>query len=152
MKLLHKSARPLWLAAAMGIMIAICFADEPIENLRVRLEYYPTGEVKTDLFAKRAIVPEDGSIVAYGVVLKEFDIEGNVKIQINADDTVFSQDHQSASSTNHVSLKRGDIKVSGTGYDWNGTDKKLKILKRAKVVFPAAIIKEEGVLNNVKKK
>lgn len=152
MKLLHKTVVLLCLSAAMGVAVIVCFAEEPIEDLRVRLEFYPTGEVKTDLFAKRAVVPEDGSIIAYGVVLREFDVAGNVKIQINADDTVFSQDHQSASSSNHVSLIRGDIKVSGMGYDWNGTDKKLKILKRAKVVFPAAIIKEEGVLKNVKKK
>lgn len=130
----------------------ISYAEEPIKNLRVRLECYPTGEVKTELFATRANVHPDGSIVAYGLILTGFTIDGKVEMKIVAKDCVFDQGKGVASSTNAVLLTRGDIKVSGRGFNWKSEDKKLEILKRAKVVFPVGIIKGKGVLDSVKKK
>ncbi len=144
------------LAMIVGVLFFavsfISYAEEPIENLCVRLECYSTGEVKTEIFAKRANVPPDGSIVAYGLVMKGFTIDGKVEMEIVAEDCIFDQDKGEASSTNAVSLTRGDIKVSGKGFTWKSEDKKLKILKKAKVVFPAGIIKSKGVLDSVKKK
>jgi len=142
----------LLVAFAVVGLIAICIADQPIENLRVNLEYYSTGEIKTELFAKRANVPPNGSIVASDLVLTGFKIDGNVELEILAADCVFDQDKGVASSTNAVSLTQGDIKVSGKGFSWKNADKKLEILKNAKVVFPTAIIKDKGVLKSAKKK
>jgi lipopolysaccharide export system protein LptA len=129
-----------------------CFAEEPIENLRVKLEYYPTGELKRELFAKLAEVPSNGDIVAHGLELKELAKDGSVQIKINADDCRFNQDKQTATSTNRVVLKREGMTVSGKGFDWDGNKQKIKILKNARVEFPAAIVKKEGVLKNVKKR
>jgi len=144
------------LAMIVGVLFfAVSFmsyADEPIENLRVNLEYYSTGELKTELFAKRANVPPDGSIVASDLVLTGFTIDGKVELKIVADDCIFDQNKGVASSTNAVALTRGDIKVSGKGFSWKNSDKKLEIIKKAKVVFPTAIIKDKGVLKSVKKK
>ena len=137
------------LFVAMSFM---AYAEEPIENLKVRLACYPTGELKTELFAKKATVPPNGSIIAYGLILTGFTIDGVVDMKIIAEDCVFDQDKGVANSTNAVSLKRGDIKVTGKGFSWNNSDEKLKILKKAKVVFPAGIIKHKGVVESVKKK
>jgi len=148
--------KTLILVMIFGVLLFVVsfmsFAEEPIENLRVRLECYPTGEVKTELFAKRANVPPDGSIVAYGLVLKGFTIDGKVEMEIVAEDCIFDQSKGVANSSNVVSLTRGDVKVSGKGFTWKSEDKKLKILKKAKVVFPAGIITGKGVLDSVKKK
>jgi len=153
MKLLDKK-KSLWMVPAIAVTIvtAVCIADDPIENLRVVLECYTTGEPKTELFAKLAEVPPNGEIIAHGLVLKEFLVDGSVNVEIHAEDCTYDQETQKASSTNKVSLKSGDVVVTGMGFDWNGSDKKLKILKKAKVVFPTAIIKNKGVLENVRKK
>jgi hypothetical protein len=153
MKLSDK-IKPSWMVLVAGVTIvtAVCIAEDPIENLRVVLECYPTGEAKTELFAKLAEVPPNGDIIASGLVLKEFLIDGSVHVEIHAEDCTFNQETQVASSTNKVSLQSGDVVVTGKGFDWNGTDKKLKILKKAKVVFPTAIVKDKGALEHVHKK
>jgi lipopolysaccharide assembly outer membrane protein LptD (OstA) len=149
---LSVSLTSLWLFLAGLVTLSVCLAEEPIENLRVNLEYYPTGELKQELFAKRAEVPPDGNIIAKGLVLKEYATNGTVKIQINTEDCTFNQSKQTATSTNKVVLTRGGMKVSGKGFDWKGDKKELKILKNARVELPAAIIKEEGALKHVKKR
>lgn len=151
MKLLRNRKFILVSIAVMG-MITVVIAEEPIKNLRVKLEYYPTGELKTELSAKEAKVSPDGKIIAQGIVLKGFTIDGKVEMEIQAEDCVCDQDKGVASSSNKVSLIHGDITVDGKGFEWNGADKKLKIMKNAKVVFPAAIIRDKGVLDSVKKK
>ncbi len=147
-----RNIRIFWVVIAAVGVIAVVVAEEPIKNLRVNLDYYPTGELKTELFAKWADVPPDGKIIAQGLVLNGFTLDGKVEMEIIAEDCVYDQDKGVASSTNAVALTRGDITVNGKGFEWSGGDKKLKILKKAKVVFPAAIIKNKGVLESVKKK
>ncbi len=55
----------------------------------------------------------------------------NVELKIVADDCVFDQDKGVASSSNAVLLTHGDIKVSGKGFSWKNSDKKLEILKKS---------------------
>ena len=138
-----------------GLMLAgvtVCKAQAPIENLRVRLECYPSGKVKTEVFAKQAVVATDGTITATGVVFKQFTVEGKLDIKVEADNCVINQEAQTASSTHHVVLHRGGIVVSGGGFNWNGNDGKIVITKEAKVELPMAVIKTEGVFKNARKK
>ena len=133
-------------------LVVVGIAQEPMEDLRIPLEHYPTGELKTELFAERAEVPPDGSIVAFGLVLKSFTLAGDVEMEIQAEDCVCDRIAQVASSSNHVSLVRGDLRVSGDGFTWKGSEEKLKILRNARVVFPSAMVKEEGVPDRVRGK
>ena len=141
--------------AVCGLMLvgaAVGKAQEPIENLRVRLECYPSGEVKTELFAKQAIVATNGTITATGVVLKQFTVDGKLDVKVEADDCVIDQEAQKASSSHHVVLHHGGIVVSGGGFDWNGDDGKIIITKNARVELPMAVIKKEGVFKDVRRK
>jgi lipopolysaccharide export system protein LptC len=137
---------------AMVCLVAVGVAQEPMEDLRIPLEHYPTGELKTELFADRAEVPPDGSIVAFGLILKSFTVDGELVMEIQAEDCVCDRVAQVASSSNHVSLTRGDINVSGDGFTWSGADEKLKILNNARVVFPTAMMQKEGVFDRVRGK
>ena len=139
------------LLSGIAATVMVCVAGEQIENLRVRLECYASGNVKTELFAKLADVAEDGSIMAHGMVLKRFRPDGGMDVRVDAQKCHINQDNQTASSTNYVVLHRGDIKVSGEGFEWKGGENRLKITKKARVEFPTAIIKEEGVLKHVGK-
>jgi len=142
----------LYLVLGTMALVVVGIAQEPMEDLRIPLEHYPTGELKTELFAQRAEVPPDGSIVAFGLVLKSFTLTGDVEMEIQAEDCVCDRIAQVASSSNHVSLVRGDLQVSGDGFTWNGNEEKLKILRNARVVFPTAMVQKEGVLDRVRGK
>jgi hypothetical protein len=148
MKLLLRKWQ-IWSLGIVVVSVMVCIAGEKIENLKVRLECYPSGEVKTELFAKLADVAEDGSITAYGVTLKRYRLDGVLDVRVDAKDCHINQDNQTASSTNHVVLHRGPLVVSGDGFNWDGDKNRLKITKNARVEFPTAIIKEEGVLKHV---
>lgn len=142
----------LYLAAGMATLVAVSVAQEPMEDLRIPLEHYPTGELKTELFAERAKVPPDGSIMAFGLILRSFMPTGEVEMEIQAEDCVCDRVAQVASSSNHVSLVRGGIRIDGDGFTWSGGEEKLKILKNARVVFPTAMVQKEGVLDRVRGK
>ncbi len=149
---LYKNKTILYVMVGCMVLAAVGLAVESIENLRIRLECYPSGVVKTELSAKLADIAEDGSISAHGVVLKRFTPDGKVDVKVDAVTCAVDQENQTASSTNHVVLTRNDIVVSGDGFVWNGQDNKIEITKKARVEFPAAIIEQEGVLKNVRKK
>jgi hypothetical protein len=133
-------------------IVAVGLAVEPMVNLRIPLAYYPSGVLKGELFAARAHMPPDGRIRAYGLVVKGYSEKGDPEIVLKAEDCVLDRVGQVATSTNHVSLKRGDVHVSGDGFSWNGTDERLKILKHSRVVFPTAIMKEKRVRKRVQSK
>jgi hypothetical protein len=141
-------------AGVVGVIsaVAVGIAVEPMVDLRIPLEFYPSGELKAELFAARAHMPPDGRIRAYGLVVKGYSEKGDPEIVLKAEDCVLDRVGQVATSTNHVSLKRGDVNVSGDGFSWNGTDERLKILKHARVVFPTAIVKEKRVRKRVQSK
>ena len=128
----------LIITAMSAVMIAV-LAQEPMEDLRVPLEHYASGALKTELFAARAEVPPDGNIVASGVILKTFTEAGELEMQIDAADCVYDQSAQVASSSNRVSLKRGNITLSGDGFTWVGAEDTLTILKDARLAFPSAV-------------
>jgi hypothetical protein len=136
--------RELMITAVSAVMIVV-FAQEPMQDLRIPLEHYDSGSLKTELFASRAEVPTNGNIVASGIVLKTFSEAGDLEMQIDADDCVYDQSAQVASSSNHVSLKRGEITVSGDGFKWVGAEETLTVLRNARLAFPSAIVgKERG--------
>jgi len=151
MKLLNRKFAGYLLLSAVGAA-AVCLAGDIIENLRVRLEIYPDGKVKTELFAERAEVDIDGSISAGGVVMKRFAQDGTLDVRIDSEKCFIDQESQRASSTNRVVLHRGGIVIKGDGFDWNGGDSKITITKNARVELPMEIIKDEGALKNVKKR
>ena len=142
--------RFLCAVTGLGCVVADGIAQEPMEDLRIPLEHYPSGELKTELFASRAEIPPDGSIVAFGLVLKSFAETGELEMEIKADDCICDRVGQVASSSNHVSLTRGEIQVSGDGFSWQGGEEKLKILSNARVEFPTAMMQREGVTGNVR--
>ncbi len=141
----------LGITGAVGIVVA-SIALEPMVNLRIPLEHFPSGVLKTELFAARADMPPDGKIRAYDLVVKRFSEAGVLELEIQAESCVFDRVGQVASSTNAVMLKQGDICVSGVGFSWNGTDETLQISKQSRVVFPTAVVKEKRVLKRVRQK
>jgi len=141
----------LLIATALLVAIMTGVAQEPMENLRIPVEHYPSGKLKTELYAARAEVPPDGTIIAYGLVLKSFSEDGSLEIEITAEDCICDRIQQVASSSNHVSLTHGELTVNGDGFRWEGASEKFTVLRNARVVFPSAIVKEKRILSHVRK-
>lgn len=142
-----------WIGAAVyAAAILAVLAQQPIEDLRVPLEYYPDGTLKTELFAKRAMVQPDASIAASGVVFRVFATNGTVDITITAEDAECSRERQSGRSEKAVSMRQGDMLLTGEGFRWNGADGTLRIQRQARISFPSEMIKMERVLKDDKQK
>lgn len=127
--------------------VILAAAQEPIEDLRVPVEFYPDGTLKTELFATRASVLPDAMIAASGIVFRVFTTNALVDVTIKADDAVCSRERQAASSDKAVSLQRGGLLITGEGFDWDGTKSTLRIRRRARVSFPSEMIKAERILD-----
>lgn len=142
-----------WIGVAVyAAAILAVLAQQPIEDLRVPLEYYPDGTLKAELFARQAMVQPDASIVASGVVVRVFATNGTVDITITAEDAEFNREQQVGRSEKAVSMRQGDMLLTGEGFRWNGADGTLRILRQARVSFPSEIIKAERILKDDKQK
>jgi len=126
-------------------MVMAALAQDPIEDLRVPMEYYPDGTLKAELFAARAEVQADSAIAASGVVFRVFTTNAIVEATIKAEEAVFHRERQTATSETAVSMQRGGVVITGEGCVWNGSEGTLRILRRARVTFPVELIKAEGV-------
>jgi len=136
----------LWIGVAgyAAALLAV-LAQEPIEALRVPVEYYPDGTLKTELFAQRATVQPDATIAASGIVFRVFDTNGTVDVTIKADEAEFSRERQAGWSEKAVSMLQGETLLTGEGFRWNGANGTLRILRQARVSFPSEMIKTEGI-------
>ncbi len=127
-------------------------AQEPIEGLRVPLEYYPDGTLRTELSARRATVSPDATIAASGIVFRVFSTNGTVDVTITAEDAECSRERQAGWSETAVSMRQGDMLLTGEGFRWNGASGTLRVLRQARVSFPSEMIKMEGILKNDEQK
>ncbi len=144
-----------WIGAggyAAALLAVAVLAQEPIEGLRVPLEYYPDGTLRTELSARRATVSADATIAASGIVFRVFSTNGTVDVTITAEDAKCSRERQSGWSETAVSMRQGEMLLTGEGFKWDGTSGTIQILRQARVSFPAEMIKMKGVLNNDKQK
>jgi len=137
---------------AAALLAVAVLAQEPIEGLRVPLAFNPDGTLKSELTAQRAMVRSDATIAASGVVFRVFSTNGTVETTITADNAQFSSEKQVGRSETSVSLRQGEVLLTGEGFEWDGKRGTLRILQKARISFPAEMIKMGGVSNNDKQK
>jgi lipopolysaccharide export system protein LptC len=128
----------------------VVMAQDPIEDLRVPMEYYADGTLKSELLAARAEVLADETIAASGLVFRVFTTNALVDITIKATDALCSRQQQTATSEKAVEMQRGELRMTGEGFEWNGTNGTLRIRRQARITFPSEMIKAEGVLDHVR--
>lgn len=121
------------------------FAQEPLEGLRVPVDFYPNGQVKTELQADRAEILPDGRIRAEGIEFRTFETNGTLDVTIRAADAIADRGEKEANSERPVSLMREALLLTGEGFVWNGKGETIRILRRVRLSFPSEMIREEGV-------
>lgn len=106
----------------------------PIEGLKLPLEYYDNGKIKTELKAEYAKVPQQGDIEASNVRVAFYDENGKVDALILADECRYSRDKAVVSSESKVSFTREGIVITGTGLEWTANEQFVRILDDVRVV------------------
>ncbi len=130
--------------SAFGLFMAAFAGDDnvsgqeqvmPIKNLRLPMEYYENGVIKTQLKAGVALVPPHGMITASNVVMEMFFEDGSTNVIMLADSCLYDRAAQSATSDGKIKIIRGNITLTGKGFEWHSDTEKVKVLSDAKIVM-----------------
>ena len=117
--------------AALGALAA----EPPIGQLRLPIDYYPDGRIKTQITAGSAKLADAGPIEASDVRVEMFDTNGVVDAWMAATRCVFDRAAGVGRSDSDVRLEARGAVVTGTGFEWNAKTLTVRILRNAKVVL-----------------
>jgi lipopolysaccharide assembly outer membrane protein LptD (OstA) len=146
----HRISR--WLISVGMIVFALSGASHAQDALlsgvgvRVPLEVYDNGQVKVSVTAGTASPQENGHIFATDVRIEMFTEEGVVEGVITAESCDVDRENEVVTSTTDVNYQRDGLTISGTGFEWRGTNQSFRILKNARVVFQREALKGFGDL------
>jgi hypothetical protein len=108
---------------------------EPSHDVRLPIEHFEDGSVKTLLTAELATIPPKGEIQAEKVRVEFYDEKGNIVSVMTADKCNFNRVNGMITSDTDVRLENGDDVVTGTGMECNVGERTVKILSNVKVVL-----------------
>jgi len=147
---LSPNVRRLVLMVLLCCALPLCgvlLGDEkvtPIEDLRLPLEHYEDGRIKTQLIAGLAKVPPQGDIEASDVRVEFYRENGDSEARMFVEECRYMRTAGMVTSESNVRMEREDIVITGTGLEWNAKEQIVKILDNAKVVLKRAIKKKDG--------
>jgi hypothetical protein len=124
--------------AFASIFVTAIVADEmamPVKNLRLPMEYYESGAIKTQLKAGFALVPPKGMIVASNVVMEMFFEDGSTNVLMTAENCEYDREKQTAGSKDKIKIIRDNVVLTGKGFEWYSERERVKILSDAKIVL-----------------
>jgi hypothetical protein len=115
---------------------ALLPTNAPIENLRIPLEHWPDGTIKTQINAAAARMPDEtGDVLADRIRIETFTSAGETENLILAEEGRYNRTNGQASSEGAVHFEREGVLITGRGFQWNGTDEVVKIKSNVKVVL-----------------
>ncbi len=137
--------------AALGSALAgAAPGQDALLDLRVPVEFYLNGQVKTELFAERAVMLTNGTIQASGITFRFLTETGAEDAVIKAERCLLNQAEQTARSDSAVSLTRKAIRITGIGFEWQASVKLLKVLSEARVELARPALNKEGILKRAR--
>jgi lipopolysaccharide export system protein LptC len=122
----------------LALLMCCVFAgaqDLEVEDLRVPLEHWPDGKVKTEVTAERANVGDTGTLVASGLKVEFRNEDGSVHTVLKSKVCVFDRVNKRADSDEDVELIKDGIKITGTGFAWTSDDERIKIKNNVEVTL-----------------
>lgn len=121
--------------------------DRPAEDMVIPLESHPDGSVKMDAAAERAqIFEKEGLVWCGGVIVREYDMNGSVKMELSADNCVVDRGTKSGWLEGCAVGTYGNTRLEGRGIYVSFRDKDDLFLKiYSGVVVTSTDIKFEGV-------
>lgn len=131
----------------MSMLAHLLIAEEmamPVKNLRLPMEHYENGAVKTQLKAGFALVPPKGIIIASNVVMEMFFEDGSTNVVMTAESCEYDRAKETATSTGKIKIVRDDVVLTGKGFEWYSNRERVKILSEAKIVLRRKAGKSAG--------
>lgn len=118
--------------------------DKPSEGIVVPVENHPNGSLKVDIYAGKAQFFEKEAIVWCGdVIVREYDLNGNVKVEVEADACVVDRKTKSGWIKDFANGRYDKTKIRGCGIYFSFPEEFVKI--SSKVEIESSDIKFEGV-------
>lgn len=124
----------------MALCAVSCLAqmstnEMPIKGLRVPLEYYTNGNVKCHILAAAARMPDGGDVRASDVRVEFFRPDGSVEAFMAAEDCVYAKEKKLVTSSSKVRVERGNLLITGKGFEWSADAQRVRILADVRVEF-----------------
>lgn len=116
----------------------------PVKDMRLPLEHWPSGAVKTQLTAGQALVPPQGMIMASNVVLKMFFEDGASNVTVTAASCLYDREKQTAESEDHIKIEREGAVLTGVGFEWSADRERVKIRTKARITFARDLGRTRG--------
>lgn len=139
MNWLTRGLRVSGLAGALVLLLAgaarVAAQDAPVRNLRIPLDHFEDGRVKTQITAATASIAPNGSVKAEGVKVEMYGPDGSVTGVVDADACFVDRETGMVTSTSPVHFVQQGISISGVGFEWNMEARSVTILAQARVEF-----------------
>ena len=102
--------------------------DKPSEGIVVPIESHPDGSLKADVYAGKAQFFEKDSIVWCGdVVVREYDTDGRIKLELKASSCVVDRNTKSGWVEGFASGRYDKTKINGVGIYFSFPEEFVKI-------------------------
>ena len=116
----------------------------PAEDLTVPIEHFPDGSVKVTISAKRAqFFLDTGHVWGEGVIVREFDADGEVASNIFAEHCIVDRDRKSGWAEGAAKATHGKTTVEGVGIYFSFPEEFVTIFSN--VVIRSEDMKLKGV-------
>lgn len=130
----------VYAAAVVLVALVALGAGNLIEDLRLPLGFYEDGSPRMELRAKRATMGDTGPISAEEVTITLLNQDGSEEARVEALDAVCDRVAKTAESDAEVTMRRGDLELTGKGFTVDAEKKTLHIKHNARVSFSHAIM------------
>ncbi len=125
-----------------AVMLLLGASMQPLQGLRVPIDFYPDGTLKHEIRAAEALAREDGTLEAQGVAFRLFSASGEEEVLIRAEDASVDRARSQGYSEGAVFLERDQLQLTGEGFEWNGRGETIRILRNVRMSFPSQMFRE----------
>ena len=123
-----------------AIPAASAGSNAPIQNLRIPLEVWEDGKVKTQVVAASAQMPEEGGdVVASQIRIEMYRQNGDLENLVMAENCRYNREKGVATSDANVHVERDGALMTGQGFEWNGSNEVVRIKSNVKVVLQRSL-------------
>jgi hypothetical protein len=110
-----------------------------VENLRLALNHYTNGQVKTELRAAWALVPPGQPVEAREVRVECFNSQGGLEMVIVAPSLTYDRYAGLAQTDDIVRATVKGMSVSGRGLRWSSKEENVRLLGSVRVMLTRQI-------------
>lgn len=107
----------------------------PMEDLRIPLQHYEDGTIKTQLSAGTARLPVEGDVEASQVRLESYGPDGKLESVVLADRCEYNRRTGLVRSKSSVAMEGDGVTITGTGFEWQSAKQTLKIHHDVRIVI-----------------